>query len=333
RGDPTTPGRLVEPGVPAMLTSAGSSFRVEPPWPNSKKTGRRLAFAKWLIQPDHPLTSRVMVNRVWKHHFGKGIVRSLGNFGKTGTPPTHPELLDWMSREFVARRFSMKSIHRLLVTSATYRQSSEVTPVHQSKDSDNEFFSRMPLTRLGAEPLYDAMLYVSGQLNETPSGPSDSVQARPDGLVTPESGPNGYRRMIYVRQFRKQVVTHLESFDFPQMNPNCVERRDSTVAPQALYLMNNGHVFQQAIRFAEQILDDVGDNPVRQVVRAFERALGRLPTNEEKELALRSLEQLTMDWRIESSKEGTVDESKARLNGLAAVCHAIFNSASFLYVD
>ncbi len=124
RGDYLTPGRLVGPGVPSVLTDGKTPFDVRPPWPGARSTGRRLALARWLTRSDHPLTSRVMVNRVWKHHFGTGLVTSLGNFGKAGTAPTHPELLDWLAREFVARGWSVKELHRLMVTSATYRQSS-----------------------------------------------------------------------------------------------------------------------------------------------------------------------------------------------------------------
>ncbi|MBX9584569.1 MAG: PSD1 and planctomycete cytochrome C domain-containing protein [Gemmataceae bacterium] len=128
RGDPHAPGPLVGPGVPSALTDGKTPFEVKPPWPGATQTGRRLAFARWLSRPDHPLTARVAVNRLWKHHFGTGIVASLGNFGKAGTPPTHPELLDWLAGEFVRRGWSMKAMHKLIATSTTYRQSSAATP-------------------------------------------------------------------------------------------------------------------------------------------------------------------------------------------------------------
>ena len=134
-----SPGRLVGPGVPSVLTDGKTPFDVKPPWPGAKKTGRRLAFARWLTQPDHPLTARVAVNRLWKHHFGTGIVKTLGNFGKAGTPPTHPELLDWLAREFVRRGWSLKAMHRLMMTSATYRQSSAVTPEQESSTRTTRF--------------------------------------------------------------------------------------------------------------------------------------------------------------------------------------------------
>src|SRR5205823_4959428 len=150
RGDPTSTGRLVGPGVPSVLTDGKTPFEVKPPWPGAKQTGRRLAFTRWLTRPDHPLTARVMVNRLWKHHFGTGIVASLGNFGRAGTPPTHPELLDWLAREFVRRGWSIKAMHRLMVTSATYRQTSLVS---RELQASARLYSCMPLTRLDAEAL------------------------------------------------------------------------------------------------------------------------------------------------------------------------------------
>ena len=137
RGESTNPGRLVEPGVPSVLTDGKTPFEPTPPWPNSNKTGRRLAFAKWLINPEHPLTARVMINRIWYHHFGRGIVKSLGNFGKTGVPPSHPELLDWLASEFVSCHWSVKEMHRLIMNSSAYRQVSMFTEKLEQIDPEN----------------------------------------------------------------------------------------------------------------------------------------------------------------------------------------------------
>ena len=262
RGDPMNAGPLVHADVPAFLKRPAEAFDVKPPWPNAKSTGRRLAFAKWLIQPDHPLTARVAVNRIWKQHFGKGIVKSLGNFGLAGDLPTHPELLDWLATEFTRNGWSMKAMHRLMVTSATYRQQSLATPELLQRDPDNALYSRMPMIRLDAESIYDSMLSVSGQLDPTPFGPPDEIDVRADGLVTPRRIPNGWRRLIYVSQQRKNIVTHRENFDFPQMNPNCLDRRDSLVAPQALHFMNNGMVRQLAEAFAARVMEEAGDDPL-----------------------------------------------------------------------
>jgi mono/diheme cytochrome c family protein len=328
RGDSQSPGRLVGPGVPSVLTDGKTPFEVKPPWPAARKTGRRLAFARWLTQPDHPLTARVAVNRIWKHHFGKGIVTSLGNFGKAGAPPTHPELLDWLSREFIKEGWSVKAIHRLIMTSSAYRQSSAVSPDQEARDPNNALYSRMPLMRLDAESLYDTLLLAAGRLNETPSGPADPVDGRADGLVTPRGSEKGWRRMIYVQQTRKQLPTHLENFDFPAMNPNCVERRDSTVAPQALHMMNNGMIHGLADQFAQRVIREVGTDPAKQIELVALVAMGRPPSDEERRLGVDSLARLTEQWsRNEASRKD------APRRALGTYCHAIMNSAGFLYVD
>ena len=174
RGDYLSPGRLVGPGVPSVLTDGRTPFRVEPPWPGSKKTGRRLALAKWLVDRNHPLTARVMVNRIWRYHFGRGIVETLGNFGRSGARPSHPELLDWLAVEFINRGWSMKSLHRLMMNSRTYRQSSRVSPEKERLDPENRLLSRWPLKRMDGESLRDSLLWVSGRLDETPYGPPRS---------------------------------------------------------------------------------------------------------------------------------------------------------------
>lgn len=332
RGDYLNPGRLVGPGVPSVLTDGKTPFEIMPPWPGAKKTGRRLAFARWLTRPDHPLTARVMVNRLWRQHFGVGLVKSLDNFGKAGTLPTHPELLDWLAQEFVRRGWSIKAMHRLIVTSATYRQSSAVTPVQEKVDPENLLYSRMPLQRLSAEQLYDTMLVVAGRLDPTPFGPPDRVTVRADGLVTPNGNAHGWRRSIYVQQQRKVVVTHLENFDFPQMNPNCITRRDSTVAPQALYLMNNGMVQGLADAFAQRVSKEAGTDPGRQIEWTYLAALSRRPTQEEEQIGRAALARMAEGWSKHLGK-AKPDQAEAARRALATYCHAIMNSAEFLYVD
>jgi len=339
RGDYLMPGALVGPGVPSVLTDGKTPFEVKPPWAGAKQTGRRLAFARWVTQPNHPLTARVMVNRIWKHHFGTGIVPTLANFGKTGVPPTHPELLDWLAREFanpdhkVGGAWSIKTMHRLIMTSSAYRQSSTVSQDAKRLDPQNTLYSRMPLVRLDAEALYDSLLLVAGKLDETRGGPADAVQSRKDGLITPAGTAKGWRRLVYVQQTRKQLPTHAETFDFPQMNPNCIERRDSTVAPQALHLMNNGMVEQLAAEFAKRVRRSAGGQPTRQIDAVYLIALSRTPTAEEKKLGLEALEALADEWEKQLSTAGILDRDAAELKALATYCHAILNSAAFLYVD
>jgi hypothetical protein len=333
RGNFQTPERLVGPGVPSVLTDGKSPFVVTPPWAGAKSTGRRLAFARWLTQPDHPLTARVMVNRIWKHHFGTGIVTTLDNFGKAGAAPTHPELLDWLACEFVKRGWSVKDMHRLIMTSSAYRQSSQIDAATAEKDRANTLISRMPLMRLDAEALYDAMLSVAGRLDDTPFGPADQVQVRADGLVTPTAGPRGWRRMIYVQQARKKIPSVLESFDFPQMNPNCIERKASTVAVQALHLMNNGMVEQLAGEFARRVAREAGDIPERQVEQAWLIALSRRPTADEVQVGVDALLELRAAWNAQENSGKATEGDSASLHALTTFCHALLNSAAFLYVD
>jgi hypothetical protein len=326
RGDWLNPGPQVGPGVPSVLTDGKTPFDVKPPWPGAKKTGRRLAFARWLTRPEHPLTARVAVNRIWKHHFGTGIVRSLANFGKAGTPPTHPELLDWLAREFMATGWSLKKLHRAIMTSATYRQSSAVTAERARLDPENVLYSRMPLVRLDAEALYDTLLAVAGRLDETRFGPSDPVETHADGLVTPVGTPRGWRRLIYVRQSRKQILTHAENFDYPPMNPNCIERRDSIVALQALQMMNAAMVQNLAEAFARRARAEAGPDLAAQVKRVYLIALSRPPTADELTLGIETLPKLAERW-TKSAGNDAADRA------LATYCHALMNSAGFLYVD
>ena len=224
-------------------------------------------------------------------------------------------------------------MHRLLMTSATYRQQSAVTAEARRLDPDGSLLSRMPLVRLDAEALYDSLLLVAGRLDETPFGPGDAVSVRPDGLATPQGTARGWRRMIYVQQTRKRIPTHLETFDYPQMNPNCLERRDSTVATQALHLMNNGMVHELAERFAERVSRQAGADPAKQIERTYLLALSRLPSDEEKQVGLNALSKLTEQWTANLVGAGTESRDLADRKALATYCHALMNSAGFLYVD
>jgi hypothetical protein len=342
RGNYLTPGRRVEPDVPTVLLNGTSVFAAEPPWPGAKKTGRRLAFANWLTRPDHPLSARVMVNRIWKHHFDRAIVTTLDNFGKSGQRPSHPELLDWLAFEFVRRGWSVKAMHRLLMTSSTYRQPSRVAEEHERLDPDNRLFSRMPLRRLDAESIRDSLLAVGGRLDETAFGPADAVEARPDGTFAAVGTTNGWRRSIYIRQRRTEVPTLLEDFDLPAMNPNCIERPVSTVAPQALHLMNNSMIHELAVAMAGRVIkatsSDSDSN--QRIDLAYRIAFGRPPTPEERVLATNSLTQFTEKWIAhlakqsgpESADETAIAQQAAR-QAMANFCHALMNSAEFVNFD
>jgi hypothetical protein len=279
-----------------------------------------LAFARWLTHSDHPLTARVMVNRVWHHHFGRGLVASLGNFGKMGDRPTHPELLDWLATEFVRQGWSIKALHRLIMTSQTYRQSSGITALHQQLDPANQLWSRMPLRRLSAEELRDSLLWMAGQLDETRYGPPEPVIVRPDGLVV-----SGHRRSIYVQQLRKQAASLLESFDLPAMNPNCLQRTESLVAPQALHLLNDRTIRDLAGHCARRVRQTAGADPRKEVRELYRLALSRPPHAEEEVVCLEALPTLT------AAAAGAAPDPA--LLALEILCHTLMNSAAFLYID
>ena len=331
RGEFTNPGDYVGPGVPSVLTDGRTPLEVTPPFEGS--TGRRLAFAKWLTDPKNPLTARVFVNRVWYHHFGRGIVQSLANFGRTGTPPTHPELLEWLAVSFMENGWSLKSLHRQIMTSSTYRQASLLRDESVERDADNRWLSRMPMRRLEAESVRDTLLAVSGKLDRTAFGNPDLVDVRNDGLVTAKPTTAGWRRTIYVQQRRKEIPTILEAFDLPQMNPNCVERPSSTVASQALHLLNNQMVRDLSVEFARRIENEVGSDWYGQVERAYQIALSREPTNDEKQLALETIEKLTAAWKTQPADSKNDDKVKPETRALAAFCHVVMNSAGFVFVD
>jgi mono/diheme cytochrome c family protein len=351
RGNYLTPGPLVKPDIPTVLAPAGFEFQPTSPGNGSSATGRRLALARWLTRPEHPLTARVLVNRVWKQHFGRGIVATVGNFGTAGERPSHPELLDWLAIEFVRHRWSIKWLHRQMLTSRTWQQSSFVREAvggevngdlksgtsnlksgAESSVSGEERVALLhgaPLRRMEAEVVRDTLLSVAGQLDLKPFGISDGVIARPDGLVTSARTAAGWRRSIFVLQRRTKIPTLLENFDSPQMGPNCLERNESIVAPQALHLLNNEMVHELAGHFADRVIaapagqdEDKVQTQVRSVYRL---ALSRFPTAEEQDAALEALTELQAHWRV-------TDESAAR-KALASFCHAIMNSAEFLYID
>ncbi|MDA1229753.1 MAG: PSD1 and planctomycete cytochrome C domain-containing protein [Planctomycetota bacterium] len=330
RGEYDKPGHLVGPGVPSVLTNGQTPFVVEPPFPGgTAKTGRRLAFARWLIQPDHPLTARVIVNRIWHHHFGTGLVRSLENFGVKGEQPSHPELLDWLALKFVEKGWSIKQLHRLVMTSRTFRQSSHVTDERQKLDPQNRLLSRMPLRRMDAETLRDSLLFLSGTLDNRPGGRPDSVSVNRDGLVSVNPTSEGrWRRSVYAQYRRTEIPSMMETFDYPEMGPNCVARTVSIVSPQSLMMLNNDHVRELADSLAgrvESILADKDPNRVdmhaAEVECVYQLTLSRPPNDVERRLGIDALKSLQASWQGD------------RHAALATYCHTIVNSAAFLYID
>lgn len=334
RGEAQQIGEAVQPGVPSILKTGLVPYQPTPPWPDA--SGRRLALARWLVQPNHPLTSRVMVNRLWMHNFGKGLVASPSNFGRTGVPPSHPELLDWLSTEFVRSGWSIKAMQRLMLTSTAYRQSSRISPEAQSADPDNVLISRMSLRRMDAEQLHDSILKVADELNGTQFGPPAAVDVRPTGeIVSKGSKKEGWRRAIYALQRRTTPPTMLEVFDLPRMSPNCIERGYSTVSTQALQMMNSEVIREHSRYFAGRLIDDFGDKLEQQIEQIYLRAFARRPTSQETAAAIRDLGDLTTKWSeyLATQHHEGPRAATSRWYALADLCHGVLSSAEFAYID
>ena len=280
RGDYLKPGKAVSPGVPAFLH----------PLPKDSPPNR-LTFAKWLVDRNSPTTARAMVNRIWQNYFGIGLVSTSEDLGKQSEPPSHPELLDWLAVEFMDRGWSLKSLHRLIVTSATYRQSSHVTPELYSRDPYNRWLARGPRFRVEAEIVRDISLAASGLLNPKIGGPSVYPPA-PDFLFVPPAsyGPKNwyetksldrYRRALYTFRFRSVPYPMLQNFDAPNGDSSCVRRVRSNTPLQALTTLNEPLFLDSARALALQTIKEGGKNDEQRLVYAFRRCLGRKPTEAE----------------------------------------------------
>jgi mono/diheme cytochrome c family protein len=291
RGDHAQPRQAVTPGELSIL--GNPVIPVDDP--KLTTTGRRLAYAKWLTSGEHPLVGRALMNRVWMHHFGRGIVNTPGDFGLLGERPSHPELLDYLASRFVETGWSLKAMHREMMLSRTYRQSAR-NDTAQSADPDNALFGRYRIRRLDAETIRDAMLAVSGKLNPEMFGEPVTVGKTGDGRMIPgveirnvnrdvikvdTSSPAVYRRSVYLQQRRSGPATALATFDLPNMDPNC-ERRDlTTVAPQSLFLMNDEFVIDRAKDLAARVIKEHPNNADAQVRAAWFLTQGREPSAKE----------------------------------------------------
>ncbi|HJT76301.1 MAG TPA: DUF1549 and DUF1553 domain-containing protein, partial [Gemmataceae bacterium] len=286
RGDPERPRKAVEPGVPAVLTRE----QPPPPRPLAHSTGRRLWLARWMTRTDNPLTARVMVNRVWQHHFGRGLVATPNDFGRMGDPPTHPELLDWLASEFMARGWSVKELHRLILLSSTYQMASAAPPGVAHSDPHDNLLERWPARRLEAEAVRDSVLAVSGGLDLQMGGPGVypplpravlEGQSRPGDGWGKSDEHQAARRSVYIFVKRSLAVPELEVLDGPDTTSSCEARPVSTIAPQALTFLNGAFINEQAHRFAGRLRREAGADARTQVERAFGLALCRPPRPEE----------------------------------------------------
>jgi hypothetical protein len=288
-----------------------------------------------------------MMNRLWQHHFGRGIVATPSDFGVQGTPPTHPKLLDWLACEFVERGWSLKAIHRLMLTSATYRQASTWNKHNAGIDPENTLCWRMNRRRLEGEALRDAMLAVSGQLNRAMGGPSVRPEL-PAELGVPRGGwPVSSdiwqrdRRSAYIFVKRNLRYPLFSAFDAPDSNETCARRHQSTSAPQALMLLNSKVVQELAQSFATRVLKEADKEPAQVAERAYRLALGRSPDTQERATLLKFLQREVRRSRGEANGKGKTFPSvplpassdPAYRAAVASLCHALFNLNEFLYVD
>jgi len=291
RGDPASKGSLMKPGFITVATYGNPATEIPPA--DGRTSGRRRALAEWLASRENPLAPRVIVNRVWHHHFGRGIVPTLDNFGKMGDPPTHPELLDWLTVEFMNRGWSIKQLHKLMITSEAYQMASAYTDAEDlEKDPQNQYLWRYRPQRLDAEIVRDGILRASGAINLAVGG-TPVRPPLPETLIkstiynvwkNQDDGPEVWRRSLYVYRKRGMMFPMFEVFDMPDSNFSAGRRSVSTVPTQALTLINNDFVLKQAQLFADRVKKEAGDDPVKQIGLAYRIALTRPP--DETELAL-----------------------------------------------
>ena len=334
RGSAANPGPEVAPAFPAILSD--TDFR---PDPRNRSSGRRLALARWLVDPQNPLTARVIVNRIWQKHFGFGLVRSPSDFGARGEMPTHPQLLDWMAHWFVREGWSFKKLHRLILTSSSYRMSRKWNPHYGEEDPENRLLWRMPRVRLEVEAIRDSMLAVSGRLNRRMYGPSmfpniskAALEGHSDpGTVWKPSAEeeDRSRRTIYVFLKRSLVVPMLEVLDLCDTTKTASRRMTTSVAPQALILFNSEFVNRQARYLAARLENEVGTDPQKQIDRAYSLALARPPSQTEKNNLLAFLRR-EADNQV---RQQDIVPANARRGALREMCRVILNLNEFVYPD
>ena len=346
RGEWTRPGDPVDPGVPAVLEDPRNSFRLPATPAGAKTTGRRRALADWITRGDNPLTARAIVNRVWERHFGVGLVATPENFGRSGAAPTNQALLDWLACNLVrgfegSAPWTLKAMHRLMVTSAAYRQASTLRPDAARIDSDDRLLWRQRPRRLEAENIRDAVLFAAGALDATMYGEPVGEVTKPTGEISPVGEDKQGRRSIYLLVRRSMPVTLLNTFDAPVMETNCTRRVTSATATQALAILNSAFVDAQARTFAGRVLKETSSGVVGHgasypaVLRrawidtAYRIALSRVPTAIEGSAALDFMKAQAARYAAAGKPEISASDERA----LADFCLALLGSNEFIYLD
>lgn len=329
RGEITAPGEKVTPIGLLALTDSDNVLSQPSREATGDSTGIRLAFARWLTMPGGrpaALLARLHVNRIWQQYFGVGLVATASNFGYGGQRPSHPELLEWLAGKLVDSRWSSKTVHRLIAGSAAYRQSSAFRADAYASDPDNRLLWRMPLKRLDAEQIYDAMLAASGELDLTAFGPATQIILRGNGEVAvADTLPGGRRRAVYLLQRRTQTPTMLRVFDAPSLVTNCVKRDSSTVPQQALTLLNSDSTRRRAANLARRVAMEAGSNNDERIARAFMLVFGHKPDGEETRSSLRFIRDQSRHY---------VNTNRTPQRGVwTDFCNSLFASNAFLYVD
>jgi len=346
RGNYLTPGPEVEPGMPAVLTDPGGEALQSQNGAAGRSSGRRLALARRLTEPDSraaALLARVRVNRVWQRLFGEGIVATSDNLGRNGSRPTHPELLEWLADGFVSGGWQVKPLVRLLVTSTAYRQQSRLPGPEDSRapkqhagvamrvDPGNRLLWRMPLRRLESEAIRDSIMAVSGKLSRTMGGPAIRLDGKADGMVTvsvPDLAHAGdrWRRSLYLVGRRNYNLTVLSVFDQPKLSMNCIRRDTSAAVLQTLVLLNDAFLLEQARFFAGRV-SRLARDPGKRIELAFRLALARKPSREELSWSRELLEREARRRLATAAGPEAAD-----LEALASLCQMILNSNEFLHV-
>ena len=338
RGSVESPGPKVEPGFLSVISAGSQAKAVRPSDAQGDTTGLRLAFAHWLTDKANPLTSRVIVNRIWQHHLGAGIVATSDNFGRTGAAPTHPELLDWLAVSFRENGWSAKWLHKTIMLSTAYRQASqpasEQIRLQASKtDPDNALLWRANIRRLEAEALRDSIMSATGKLNASLGGPPVMTMAHPDGLITvssKESEANQMRRSVYLLARRTYPVTFLGLFDFPIIDTNCTRRVPSATPLQSLTMMNDPFVTRAAREIAENILRLSGAEPNddKLIETAYLILFARQPLKAEIDLANQHIQKQTQLY-----SRANAPSPEARKLALTSLSQVLISTNEFLYVN